>query len=127
MMVNYSSQLGRCFCRRSKTTDSLERIVHLDSFFQLIVALIGKAERIAFVRRKKSFPSLLNMNHVDRNIKILQILHQSPMVVASHFEQNLDLDQWDIGLDTVNERAETLMRVFNGKHRTMVKTLMASK
>jgi hypothetical protein len=46
---------------------------------------------------------VLFVDNRDGNVKILQIVHQGSMVVTSHFEQDLDLSEWDKRLDAINE------------------------
>src|SRR5581483_9868123 len=50
-----------------------------------------------------------------------------PMVVAGDFYQHVDLDQWHILFDPVNQTPKPFTRVFKGEGWTDVKTLMASK
>jgi hypothetical protein len=48
------------------------------------------------------------MHEIDRNLELVEVLHQRFVVVAGHLEKGIDLCQRDILLDPVNERAKAL-------------------
>jgi len=46
------------------------------------------------------------MEEIDRKSQFLQILKQDTMIVASYFKDDLDLGEWHIHPDAINERAK---------------------
>jgi ribose 5-phosphate isomerase len=49
------------------------------------------------------------------------------MVMSGHFQKSLNLGEWDICFDTIDERAKTLPRVLKGKGGAMLKALVTGE
>ena len=105
----------------------MQGITNLDAFLQLIVQLVGQAKRVAFVCFEESFLPLLDMDHENWNIELLQVLEQSAMVMSSYFQKSLNLGEWHIRFDPIDERAKVLSRVLKGEGRAMFKALVAGE
>jgi len=67
------------------------------------------------------------MDDVHRDIELLQILEQSPMIVSSHFQERLNLGQWHIGLDTIDKGTKAFPRVVKSQSRAMFKALVSGE
>ena len=64
-------------------------VSELNTLLQLVVEMVGETKCIAFVCFEQTLLPLLDMDDVHRDIELLQILEQSPMIVSSHFQQRL--------------------------------------
>ena len=90
----------------------------------MIVEHVRQAKRIAFVRFEQPFLALLDVKHIHRNIQLLQVLEQSPMVVAGHLHDHVDLGERHIEADLVNEGAKALTRVLKRQGWATLKPLI---
>jgi hypothetical protein len=105
----------------------LQRIAHLDAFVQLIVEHVRQAKSIPLIGFEQAFLSLLHMKHIGRNIQLLQVLEQGPVIVAGHLQDHVDLGERHIQADAVNEGAKAFPRVLKGQGGTTLKALMAAE
>ena len=85
-VLHHPLQLGGGLSRRRQAPHCLQRVSCLYAFLQGVVEMIRQAQRVAFVRFEQASLPLLHMHKVDRNIQLLQVLHQGFVIVAGHLQ-----------------------------------------
>src|SRR5579884_412766 len=126
-VLNHPSQLRGGFGWRSQAADRLHGITHLNALLQLIEQEIAQAQRIPFVGFEQALLPLLHMHDIRGDLHLLQVLQQRAMIMPGHFHDHVDLGQWDIAADAINQRAKPFARVVKGQGRAALKALVPTE
>jgi len=65
-----------------QTANQVCFVGELDAFCSLVVEVIGQAKGIALIGFEHASGPFLDWHGVDRQIQLLKILHQGPMVMT---------------------------------------------
>ncbi len=99
------------FGRREGWTHELGLLRHLNALLELVVEVVGQAERIALIRLEQALLAFLDMHQVDGHIQFQQILLQRFVIMARLLQEDKHLLQGHVGSQAIREGAESLTTI----------------